>query len=594
MVHISRLIVRNFRGIENADIHFREGLNVLVGRNGSGKSSVLHAIRLLFDSSLSNQQRILEESDVYGDVGFGKPANVVIAAKLSGFDDAVRQDQANRLVFKVAEEHSAWIVYWFRPKASVRVALADKTRDKSLLNSDDYDYDGLVRFTADPTELEWDDAVKCDELRERELSALTISDVPALRDVVEAIRRERTSPLARLLDTFDVPKQDRDAVQQAYLDAQKVVEGVTAFSDLAREVLDTYEALTQEDRVTFRLGVSPPSFSAIRRGLGILISDSAVSDMELHRNGLGLNNLLFIAMLLRRFDRGARRAASPILLFEEPEAHLHPQAQSGVMGELIQRRLQTIVTTHSPYVAMSGGLDAVINLDRADAVKGSRLSMSAGFTDAEIDDLERFLSLDRGTTMFARTILLVEGPSERILIGAYARVRGVNLSRLGVQVCSIDGIHFGAYEKLFGPNGLNKRRVSVRDGDAQNSAERKLLPLFDDGSNTETVDPDRFVTACTLEYALTQFAAIPALLRAIIPYGEPTLVETLRQVHGPADVTGELQRSMLRAIIRIGKARFAQSFAREIISHNLEAPAYIDEAITRVVRGSEATVIERA
>lgn len=43
---IERIVIRNFKGIKEADIHFNVGKNILVGNNGVGKSTIIEALSL--------------------------------------------------------------------------------------------------------------------------------------------------------------------------------------------------------------------------------------------------------------------------------------------------------------------------------------------------------------------------------------------------------------------------------------------------------------------------------------------------------------------------------------------------------------------
>lgn len=54
-MHISRLRVRNFRNFRKAEFQFQEGVNALIGENGSGKTNAFYALRLLLDDSLETQ-----------------------------------------------------------------------------------------------------------------------------------------------------------------------------------------------------------------------------------------------------------------------------------------------------------------------------------------------------------------------------------------------------------------------------------------------------------------------------------------------------------------------------------------------------------
>ena len=43
---IERVIIRNFKGIKEADIHFNAGKNILVGNNGVEKSTIIESLSL--------------------------------------------------------------------------------------------------------------------------------------------------------------------------------------------------------------------------------------------------------------------------------------------------------------------------------------------------------------------------------------------------------------------------------------------------------------------------------------------------------------------------------------------------------------------
>lgn len=54
-MYLEKFVIKNFRGIEDATIHFCPGLNVLIGENNSGKTSVIDALRLCL--GYGNQRR---------------------------------------------------------------------------------------------------------------------------------------------------------------------------------------------------------------------------------------------------------------------------------------------------------------------------------------------------------------------------------------------------------------------------------------------------------------------------------------------------------------------------------------------------------
>ena len=60
-MHISKMMLINFRNFRNTTLRFKLGVNTIIGENGSGKSNILHAIRLLLDDTMMRAAYRLEE-----------------------------------------------------------------------------------------------------------------------------------------------------------------------------------------------------------------------------------------------------------------------------------------------------------------------------------------------------------------------------------------------------------------------------------------------------------------------------------------------------------------------------------------------------
>lgn len=178
--------------------------------------------------------------------------------------------------------------------------------------------------------------------------------------------------------------------------------------------------------------------------------------------GLGSNNLLFMACELLLL--GKEPDGLPLLLIEEPEAHLHPQRQLRLMEFLERasqprtqaqayaqeqaqtRPVQAILTTHSP------NLSSKIALENLVLIQGQRaFSMAQGRTKLSVDDyrfLSRFLDVTKACLFFAKGLLIVEGDAEAILLPALAGLLGRDLTEHGVSIVNVGGVGLRRYAHI--------------------------------------------------------------------------------------------------------------------------------------------------
>jgi putative ATP-dependent endonuclease of the OLD family len=162
--------------------------------------------------------------------------------------------------------------------------------------------------------------------------------------------------------------------------------------------------------------------------LDLELRDGAGPETPSNR-GLGSNNVLFMACELLLL--GSEADGFPLLLIEEPEAHLHPQRQLRLMQFLQEKakdqrvdaqKIQIIITTHSPNLASAIELDNLVLLQGRKA-----FPLAFGHTGLEKSDygfLSRFLDVTKANLFFARGQLIVEGDAENILIPTLATFLG--------------------------------------------------------------------------------------------------------------------------------------------------------------------------
>jgi putative ATP-dependent endonuclease of the OLD family len=131
------------------------------------------------------------------------------------------------------------------------------------------------------------------------LQSFLVVCLHALRDVENDLRNIRLSPLAKLIEASAIAEAEQAglvaAIQQANdtIEASPTIQAISNAIDAALK-----EVAGQAFSLDVELGLSAASFQSIVRNLNLLLSTGVMQRIEPRRNGLGLNNVLYIAILI--------------------------------------------------------------------------------------------------------------------------------------------------------------------------------------------------------------------------------------------------------------------------------------------------------
>lgn len=235
-------------------------------------------------------------------------------------------------------------------------------------------------------------------------------------------------------DTPDIATHERIAlVDETY---RSIVEGTG--SDSAAELekaFDAARALLIQAHVQFEpgAGLLGPALQELT-GRNRVRNHQAAGPPHLHGGAaqkLGL--LLLVGAVLRTGQLGLAEGAEPIIVIEDPEAHLHPMTLASVSGILEQIPSQKIVSTHSGTLLSASPLSSIRRLTRGD---GEVKEWSIRQGDLTREELRRWgyhIRSRRASAMFARCWLLVEGETEFWILPELARICGYDLAIEGVS-----------------------------------------------------------------------------------------------------------------------------------------------------------------
>jgi putative ATP-dependent endonuclease of OLD family len=215
----------------------------------------------------------------------------------------------------------------------------------------------------------------------------------------------------------------------------------------------------------------------------------------------------------------------------------------------------------------------------------------------EVEDLERYLDATRSTLLYARKVILVEGPAELFLIPALVKkVMKIDLERLGISIIPIYGVHFKVYAKLFSSLALPKKCVIIADGDlipsdASIIKSDEFEPYI--APNLESLKSEFinvFYCKKTFEIALTIPGLLPVLEKAAEECGASKIANELKKGYHlvsknkekQEEIIETLSQKILNTAKRFGKARFAQ-IASKYINLAEDIPDYIRSAINWLI-----------
>jgi putative ATP-dependent endonuclease of OLD family len=400
---------------------------------------------------------------------------------------------------------------------------------------------------------------------------------------------------------MEIDDAEQEKLLDALRDANKLISASPSIKKVAEAIDTSLKSVTGPAySLDVALGLAEPTFQAIIRALRILLSNKAMENFDPSSNGLGLNNILYVAILIEYFKKrqAQKKTAGQIILFEEPEAHLHPQLQLTLFEALNVLPFQTVVTTHSTHITAHAELKSYVTLTQTDspATTATVPANSPTLDPNDIGDLERYLDATRSSLLFARKVMLVEGPAELFLIPALLKqVKNIDLDREGITVVAIFGVHFSPYAKLFSEGGLPKRCAIVADGDLKPSDADAGVDYEDEFPEPPDLDALTsdfvrvFKNKTTFERAIAFSGNIRMFAETTKELGAPKVSARLFEIAATlafgelsepqkTELNNEVRARILASAKRFGKARFAQVATRHI-EHATEVPKYLVDAV---------------
>lgn len=491
-MYIKEVTIRNFRNFKNITIPLNK-FTILIGENDIGKSNLIKAIRLVLNNNtFEYSSRILGVTDFNN-------------KKMQEFKLTINEKKEE--VKKAIEEHDEKYINNLIPIIEIELTFVEaKDFYQKALLSDwlDEDKEGecyKVKYVYEPkdkikflkeileiSELGNEYMIPLDKYEYKIISTnngkgirfdkfqnFNISYIGAERDNFSENEKQNSYRLISSLLEKNLKTKDRYQANKAYNEFFDKLKELKSFKKVF-ERFDNSDFDNWRDIIEkLELGPNTPNLKSIFSNINMVYGDEF-----LYQKGLGKRNLLLIILLFTNYIIIDRKFN--FLVVEEPEAHMCINNLNIAIdfisksAEKIEENSfnQILITTHNYNIINKLKFENVVLLKETEAINFSEYKEESKY-------LAKRPNFDILKILLTKRVILVEGPTEEMLINTYLQKNKKDLNMAEVIATGKGFKRFLDNWKLINSN-TDKKIGIVRDYDNQPNA-KKEHEKYDDNKN---------------------------------------------------------------------------------------------------------------
>lgn len=496
---IRKIEIKKYRSLYDVTIHVGDVL-ALIGRNNSGKSNVIKALELFFESSirlindecfhnhstkdlieifitfeeLNNREKEQFKPWLYGDK--------LIVGKQIVCSSTGEYSIINLAVTEIPEAE------WLREDAINSDKISEWWAKKDELKINDLDFVTELG-PSKPGVSKWKEAAK--EFLDLHHNRIPMKEellqnpkgypgvlkgtlprfiyIPAVRDVLEEIKVTKSNPFGQLVNSVleKIAGEQKEAISQQLKQIEKLLnrgEGKERIGEIKDIEVRLNKLMSELMDCDIEIEMAMPQLKDVFGAAKIYADDGVRTTIETKGHGMQRSMILTILRAYAELAHTQENEEEPegrstIFAIEEPELYLHPQSQRTLMSvfQVIGKgNDQVIYSTHSSLFIDISQFDQICIMrrekrDNAWESNATQLLMQTMLEDLKarkgIDGTEKGMRelyshafnpmINEG--FFADKVVVVEGPSEQYALPVYAVAFGYDLDRNNISVVHSNG-----------------------------------------------------------------------------------------------------------------------------------------------------------
>ncbi|MDD4759817.1 MAG: AAA family ATPase [Bacteroidaceae bacterium] len=438
-MEIRRIKIHNFRNFEDVELGL-ENKNILFGLNDIGKTNFLYAIRFIFDKEC--RRRGLNESDFY-QKKTDREIDITVELDISDTNDNDNKKIRRRMQGAIASGYD-----------TVFIQLRAKYLEESITVVPE------LYWGSDLLYLEPVPSIQANFEIDKIFNVIYIDSSVQLNNVFKNYTREifkRESSMTQ---------SERDNVKKIIDKLNVNISNMGSIKSLENTIRDEYFKYRNEKG--FKITIcSEVELENVASKLMPYINYEAGNTYP--TSGDGRRKLLAYTLLSLE-NRKFEDTRINIFLIEELENHLHRSMQLAVSKQLFTDTIfkYMFLTTHSPLIVSSMDEVNLIKIYKTNKTDGKSVHYKVP---KEYQKVKTQLNQNLAEAIYANYVLLVEGPSEKILFDTVMSFKCPDYELKGGYILVVNGINFKEYRKIL--DKLNVVTMIKTDNDLKYNKKKK-------------------------------------------------------------------------------------------------------------------------